>query len=226
MVRSLVVAHDHNVATKVATLLSEWNGLVDIVGSIEDANEAIRHFNYDLALFDRSLPDGDPLRFIKALVTMSERPAIIILDARGGSDDIADGLDSGADDYLTKPFDPRELLARIRAVLRRPRPLPSPLAAFGNIEIEVGTSSVLIAGRAVQLRRGEALLLEALLLRRDRVVSRETLLRAIYGFDDSIESNSLEAQLSRLRRRLSQNGSNVSIRSIRGIGYILSRQEP
>jgi DNA-binding response OmpR family regulator len=176
-----------------------------------------------LAIVDRRLPDGDALHLLKVFDILSERPAIIVLTARDAADDIIDGLNAGADDYLAKPFEPQELLARIRAVLRRPRSVQLPSVRLGNIELNVGTSSVLVAGRKVPLRRREALLLEALLVRQGRVVTRDTLIGAIYGFNEAIESNSLEAQLSRLRRRLSEHGSDVEIRSMRGIGYILRR---
>jgi two-component system OmpR family response regulator len=159
------------------------------------------------------------------LHTQADRPAIILLTARDTKEDIVDGLNTGADDYLTKPFEPQELLARIRAVLRRPRSVALPSVRLGNVELDIGTNRVLVAGREILLRRREALLLEALLVRQDRVATRDILLGAIYGFDDEVESNSLEAQLSRLRRKLSDHGSDIEIRSMRGIGYILRRFE-
>jgi DNA-binding response OmpR family regulator len=144
-----------------------------------------------------------------------------MLTAKDSKEDVIVGLNSGADDYLSKPFEPQELVARIRAVLRRPR-LPTPMTlSLGNVELRVGTNEVTVAGQKAFLRRREALILEALLMRRDRVIAREALIEAIYGFDDEIESNTLEAQVSRLRKNLSNLGSSVEIRSMRGIGYIL-----
>jgi DNA-binding response OmpR family regulator len=109
----------------------------------------------------------------------------------------------------------------VRAVLRRPRLFAPTALSLGNVEFRVGTNEVTVAGQKAFLRRREALILEALLMRRDRVVTRDALIEAIYGFDDEIESNTLEAQVSRLRKKLSELGGNVEIRSMRGIGYIL-----
>ena len=223
--RALIVEDERELALHVAELLGEWNGIVDIVGTREDAYEALHNFRYDLAIVDRGLPDGDALQLVKALHAQGEHPAIILLTARDAKEDIVDGLNTGADDYLTKPFEPQELLARTRAVLRRPRSVALPSVRLGNVELDIGTNRVLIAGTEILLRRREALLLEALLVRQDRVATRDTLLGAIYGFDDEVESNSLEAQLSRLRRKLNDHGSDIEIRSMRGIGYILRRLE-
>jgi len=170
---------------------------------------------------DRMLPDGDALDIVTALGQLPDRPAIIMLTAKDAKDDVIDGLNSGADDYLGKPFEPQEFIARVRAVLRRPRRLVPPILSFGNVELHVGTNEAIVADNKVLLRRREALILEALLMRRDRVITRAALIEEIYGFDDEIESNTLEAQVSRLRKRLAELGSDVEIRSMRGIGYIL-----
>jgi two-component system, OmpR family, response regulator len=134
---------------------------------------------------------------------------------------VIDGLNSGADDYLGKPFEPQEFIARVRAVLRRPRLLVPSVLSIGNVELHVGTNEAIVANNKVMLRRREALILGALLMRRDRVITRAALIEETYGFDDEIESNTLEAQVSRLRKKLAELGGDVEIRSMRGIGYIL-----
>jgi two-component system OmpR family response regulator len=197
------------------------NGIVDIVRTVSDARQALGNFKYDLAIVDRMLPDGDALDIVAALSRLSERPAIIMLTARDAKEDVIDGLNSGADDYLGKPFEPQEFIARVRAVLRRPRPLVQSALSFGNVELNVGTNEAIVADKKVLLRRREALILEALLMRRDRVITKDGLTEAVYGFDDEIESNTLEAQVSRLRKKLTELGGDVEIRSMRGIGYIL-----
>jgi len=224
--RSIVVEDEPEIAAFVARLLVQLNGIVDIVGTLADARHAIASFKYDLAVVDRMLPDGDGLKMVTAISAIPDRPAIIMLTARDAKEDMIEGLNTGADDYLAKPFEPQEFVARVRAILRRPRLLLPPILRFGNVELNVGTNEVSVAGENVVLRRREAIMLEALLQRRDRVVTRELLVEAMYGFDDEIESNSLEAQMSRLRKKLTDSGGNVEIRSMRGVGYILRQASP
>jgi DNA-binding response OmpR family regulator len=219
--RSLVIEDEPQIGAYIGRLLGQLRGIVDIVGSVSHAQQALGNFKYDLAIVDRMLPDGDALDIVTALSQLPERPAIIILTARDAKEDVIDGLNSGADDYLGKPFEPQEFIARVRAVLRRPRLLVPSILSFGNIELNVGTNEAVVADNKVLLRRREALILEALLMRRDRVIARAALIEAIYGFDDEIESNTLEAQVSRLRKKLAKLGGDVEIHSMRGIGYIL-----
>jgi two-component system OmpR family response regulator len=219
--RSLVIEDEPQIGAYLGRLLGQFNGIVDIVGSLSDAQQALGNFKYDLAIVDRMLPDGDALDVVAALSQLPERPAIIMLTAKDAKEDVIDGLNSGADDYLGKPFEPQEFIARVRAVLRRPRLLVPSALSFGNVELNVGTNEATVADKKVLLRRREALILGALLMRRDRVITRAALIEEIYGFDDEIESNTLEAQVSRLRKKLAELGGDVEIRSMRGIGYIL-----
>ena len=219
--RSLVIEDEPEIGAYLARLLGQLSGIVDVVVSVSDARQALANFKYDLAIADRMLPDGDALEIVTALSQLPDRPAIIMLTAKDAKEDVIDGLNGGADDYLGKPFEPQEFIARVRAVLRRPRLLAPPVLSLGNVELHVGTNEATVANTKVLLRRREALILEALLMRRDRVIAREALIEAIYGFDDEIESNTLEAQVSRLRKKLAELGGNVEIRSMRGIGYIL-----
>ena len=219
--RSLVIEDEPEIGAYLGRLLGQLPGIVDIVASVSDAQQALSNFKYDLAIVDRMLPDGDALDIVTALSQLPERPAIIMLTAKDTKEDVIDGLNSGADDYLGKPFEPQEFIARVRAVLRRPRLHVPSILSLGNVELHVGTNEVTVADNKVLLRRREALILEALLMRRDRVIARESLIEAVYRFDDEIESNTLEAQVSRLRKKLAECGGNVEIRSMRGIGYIL-----
>ena len=219
--RSLIVEDEPQIGAYIGRLLAQLNGIVDIVGSVLEAQQALGSFKYDLAIVDRMLPDGDALAIVSTLSQSPERPAIIMLTAKDSKEDVIDGLNNGADDYLGKPFEPQEFIARVRAVLRRPRLVVASVLSFGNVELNVGTNEVIVADNKVLLRRREALILGALLMRRDRVVTRAALIEEIYGFDDEIESNTVEAQVSRLRKKLDTLASDVEIRSMRGIGYIL-----
>jgi len=219
--RSLIVEDEPQIGAYIGRLLAQLNGVVDIVGSVLEAQQALGSFKYDLAIVDRMLPDGDALAIVSTLSQSPERPAIIMLTAKDAKEDVIDGLNNGADDYLGKPFEPQEFIARVRAVLRRPRLVVASVLSFGNVELNVGTNEVIVADNKVLLRRREALILGALLMRRDRVVTRAALIEEIYGFDDEIESNTVEAQVSRLRKKLATLGGDVEIRSMRGIGYIL-----
>ncbi|PIT03650.1 regulator [Bradyrhizobium nitroreducens] len=224
--RSLVIEDEPQIGAYVSRLLGQLHGVVDVVGSIADARQALENFKYDLAIVDRMLPDGDALEVVAALSQSPERPAIIMLTSKDTKEDVVDGLNGGADDYLGKPFEPQELIARVRAVLRRPRLLAPSVLSLGNVELHLGSNEVVVAGRKILLRRREALILGALLMRRDRVITRAALIEEIYGFDDEIESNTLEAQVSRLRKKLAAFGGDVEIRSMRGIGYILRLATP
>jgi DNA-binding response OmpR family regulator len=225
-VRALVIEDEPQIGAYLSRLLTQLHSVVDTVDTVSDARHALTNFKYDLAIVDRMLPDGDALAVVTALSQLPERPAIIMLTAKDAKEDVIEGLNAGADDYLGKPFEPDEFIARVRAVLRRPRLLVQPVLSFGNVALHLGSNEAVVADQKVLLRRREALILGALLTRRDRVVTRAAMIEEIYGFDDEIESNTLEAQVSRLRRKLSELGSNVEIRSMRGIGYMLRMAQP
>jgi DNA-binding response OmpR family regulator len=219
-----VIEDEPQIGAYLSRLLGSIHSVVDIVGSVVDAQQALSNFKYDLAIVDRMLPDGDALQIVTALSRLPERPAIIMLTAKDSKEDVIEGLNSGADDYLGKPFEPQEFIARVRAVLRRPRLLIPQVLSLGNIQLCLGSNEAIVATNRVLLRRREALILGALLMRRDRVITRAALIEEVYGFDDEIESNTLEAQVSRLRKRLAELGGDVEIHSMRGIGYILRMQ--
>ncbi|WP_417579788.1 response regulator transcription factor [Pelagibacterium sp.] len=217
--RILLVEDEDEMAELLRSALVRHSIIVDHASSLEIALEASLSHNHDAVLLDRKLPDGDGLSLIPQLRKQSPAMPIIVLSALGSLDNRVTGLDEGADDYLAKPFSVDELMARLRAVLRRPAQMRSETLALGDLVFEPEHSTVRIKGKPINLPRRELLALEALITRAGRTVSRDTLEQAVYGFDDDIASNALDAHLSRLRRKLV--AARVEIHAIRGIGYLL-----
>lgn len=217
--RVLLVEDEKDMAAVLTASLSRHDIVVDHARTLEIAEEASRSGVHDAVLLDRTLPDGDGLSLIPML--RRERPGVpvIVLSALGSPDHRVAGLDHGADDYLAKPFSTDELLARLRAVMRRPAQLGESLVTVGNLQFNLTQRQAEIDGQPIDLTRRELLALEILVRRTGRTVSRSALEEAVYGYDDEIASNSLDAHISRLRRKLESAG--VEIHALRGLGYLL-----
>jgi len=218
-VRILLVEDDEPLAQLMRSALQRHGLVVDIAGSLSEAAEALRSAVHDLLVLDRSLPDGDGVDLIAQARRMRKGLPIIVLTARGELPERIEGLDEGADDYLVKPVATDELLARIRAVARRPATIALPQATMGELTFDFGAREAAVAGR--MLPRRQLLILETLIYRQGRTVRREALREAVYGFDDAIQSNALDAHISKLRRALEEAGAGVEISVIRGVGYLL-----
>lgn len=216
----LVEDHPRLGASLVEALCAEGYN-VDWVTSLDEARAALRLAAYSLLLLDLGLPDGNGLDFLKDVRREGLETPVIVLTARGGLNDRIDGLDGGADDYLVKPFEMRELCSRCRVVLRRPRQLAPETLSMGNLDFHDETSEIRISGQAVTVARREMQLLRALLRRQDRVATRDYLDNELYAFDAEMSQNALEASVSRLRALLLASQANVEIRTIRGVGYCL-----
>jgi DNA-binding response OmpR family regulator len=197
--------------------------VVDHAPTLAEAEEAISADVHAAVLLDRQLPDGDGLTLIPKLRTRADGVPIIVLTARGELADRVAGLDCGADDYLAKPFAVEELLARLRAVLRRPAGLQPDIMHAGRLAFDFGHREASIDGAPLELPRRELLVLEALVRRMGRTVLRSALEEAVYSFDDEIQSNALDTHVSRLRRKLSEADARVEIHGIRGVGYLLKK---
>ncbi|WP_454654768.1 response regulator transcription factor [Bosea beijingensis] len=224
--RALIVEDEPELMSYLSLLLGNAGMVVDRTDSVETALAALRTAPFDIAVVDRRLPDGDGLSIVKAMAKTENRPAFLMLTARDAKSDVIEGLNGGADDYLVKPFEPGELIARVRVLARRRHPKRSLVLNAGNLSLDLEGRNASVGTETLDLRRREALILEALVQRTGRVVTRDVLIEAVYGFDDLIESNTLEAQISRLRRKLRDAGADVEITSLRGIGYILKKAEP
>jgi DNA-binding response OmpR family regulator len=222
-VRVLLVEDEPEMATALTAALKKYDMVIDHVSSLADAEEAVSINVYGAILLDRQLPDGDGLTLIPKLRARSAGVPVIVLTARGELADRVAGLNIGADDYLGKPFAVEELLARLRAVLRRPADLLSETIRLGRLSFDVGDREACVGGEPLDLPRRELLVLEALLRRMGRTVARSSLEEAVYSIDDEIQSNALDTHISRLRRRLSEARAEIEIHAIRGVGYLLKR---
>lgn len=221
----LLVEDESDLAQLLVEQIRNAGLVVDRVGALQDALESVRQFSYDLVLLDRRLPDGDGLSIVPQLRKLLPGIRVLVLTALDGTSDKVEGLDSGADDYLIKPFDMEELLARIRASLRRPGSETAPPIVVGALSFDLGSRNAAVGDRALVLHGRELALLEALMRRVGRVVPRKTLMGEVYGLDDDALPNSLDVLVSRLRKRLSEADAGASIYPARGIGYILAEAQ-
>lgn len=177
---------------------------------------------YDIVTLDLGLPDADGLNLLELMRTDGLATPVLILSARDSLDERIRGLDTGADDYLVKPFSVIELEARIRALLRRPR-ADEQWRHLGSLRCDFDSCRALIDSRELMLTRREFTLLETLMRRAGRVVNKEALFQAVFPFDSEASSNALEVHVSRLRRKL--RGAGVAIQVLRGLGYRLCEIE-
>lgn len=223
--RVLIVEDDLDMAQALQIGLRVQGMVVDTVGNLEAAVAAARTGYHRLILLDRQLPDGDGAKAVANIRRISPSAMIILLTAKASIADRVEGLDCGADDYLTKPFALEELMARVRAVLRRPQTNEIPPLIVGRLRFDFTGRTAYVGEEPLSLPRRQLLLLEALALRKGRTVNREALTEALYGFDESIESNALEAHVSKLRRALSDSSSGAAIHVLRNVGYIL-KEDP
>lgn len=217
----LLIEDELELAGSLRTVLEKERFVVDHAERLASAGEAAMIGVFDLVLLDRTLPDGDGLSLIAQLRSRNPGVHIIVLSARSEVADRVAGLDKGADDYLIKPFSLDEMLARIRAVRRRPTEMKGEEIRAGSIVFDLSNEEVEVAGKRLDIPRRELRVLAALIKRRGRTVLRESLEQAVFGFDDEVQSNTLDSHISRLRRRLRQSDARVEIHAVRGVGYLL-----
>ena len=223
--RVLIVEDNPKLSRLLAGLLAEAGFAIDAALTAGDAEAALDVAEYDAVLLDLALPDGDGFHVLQALRRKGRATPVLVITARADVVDRVRTLNAGADDYLVKPFSLEELLARIRAVLRRPAESLGTVLTAGNVALDATRLSADVDSTPLGLPRREFSVLHALMVRRGRVLRRERLEQSIYSFDDEVTPNAVEASVSRLRRRLQAAGATVTITSMRGIGYILAENE-
>jgi two-component system, OmpR family, response regulator QseB len=224
----ILLVEDHPAMSEiVADYLRHRGFAIDVVRRADEALAASSVTRYDAVILDLGLPDTDGMHVLSELRrTSAAKIPTIIVSARDGLEQRVDGLNGGADDYIVKPFELTELEARLRAVLRRPGPRPHAIFQYGDLNFDPSRQSAAAGNRPLDLTRLEALALEELIRAAGRAVVKDTLEDRLYGFNDAVSMNALEAVISRLRRRLAAAGSAVSIESLRGIGYRLRTGGP
>lgn len=223
--RILLVEDNLRLSTLIHRGLEKADFTVDGVGTLSDAEAALETVPYDVVILDLGLPDGDGLDLLRDMRAKGTSTPVLVLTARDGVDDRVKGLNAGADDYMLKPFAVEELSARLRALLRRPDGALGLSLQAGNITFDTTAREVRVGSELVNFSKKEMGVLEQLMRRAGRVVPKDVLESKLYGFDEEVSPNSLEANVSRLRKRLAQVDATVSIHTLRGVGYLLSNGE-
>jgi DNA-binding response OmpR family regulator len=199
---------------------------VDAVHLCADARVALETTSYDAAIIDLGLPDGDGLCLLGELRANRNPTPVLVLTARDAVDDRVRGLDAGADDYLVKPFAMVELVARTKALLRRPGGALGVTLKAGNLSFDTVERDVRVAGVSLILPRRESAILENLMRRLGRVVPKPILEEKLYGLNDEPGSNTIPVHVHHLRRKLQDAGSTAEIHTVRGVGYMLIEGNP
>jgi len=220
--RILIVDDEPELVEQIRQVLATQKYTVDTALDGEEAMDRIFVDPYDLILLDIMLPKKDGFGVLLELRNEKNSTPVLMLTAKGGIDDRIKGLDLGADDYLAKPFSMEELLARIRALLRRSNALVSPVLKISDISLDTASREVLQDGQAVELTPKEFSILEFLLYSINRAVSRYTIAEHVWGdaFDPMTMSNSIDVHIKNLRKKISDPKGNI-IQTVRGVGYMI-----
>lgn len=220
--RLLIIEDNQRLCQAVAESLRAEGFAVDTAASASEGLRIWRAAEYDAAVLDLMLPDGSGLTALKEMRDRGDMTPVLVLTALGSIDDRVRGLDGGADDYLVKPFAMQELIARLRALLRRPGAALGRTLTLGSVKLDTSARIATVAETPLDLTRSELIVLEALLRHQGRVISKERLAECLYDFEQERSANSVETQVHRLRKKLAAAGADVSLRTLRGLGYLAS----
>lgn len=221
--RLLLAEDEKELSEALVTVLKHNNYSVDAVYNGQDALDYLNADNYDGAILDIMMPKMDGITVLKNVRASGNHIPIILLTAKAEIDDRVTGLDSGADDYLTKPFSMKELLARIRAMTRRQEKTTDNVLSFGDISLDRSTYQLSCGENAIRLASREYQMLEMLMVSPGQVISVDQFMDKIWGYDSEAELNVVWVYISYLRKKLTGLGSKVSIKATRGLGYSLEK---
>ena len=219
--RILLAEDDKVLADALSRALARSAYAIDVAASGDEAERALMAATYDLVILDIDLPGMSGLEVLRRLRARRTTTPVLLLTALDALADRVAGLDAGADDYLTKPFDLPELEARVRAQLRRGAAAVSPLLHHGRLTLDTVGRRVSYDDKPIELSARELAVLEVLMLRAGRVVSKETIVSHLYGWGDEVGLNAIEVYVYRIRRKLEPLG--CEIRTVRGMGYLMER---
>jgi DNA-binding response OmpR family regulator len=219
--RILVVEDNANLRRYVRAALEDGGFSIDEAACLDDAAAHVEGVPYDAIVLDLGLPDGDGLSLIESIRRTRAGLPVLVLTARDSVKDRVKGLDNGADDYLVKPFASEELLARIRALLRRPGHVLGALLTAGNVTLDTMARNVAVAGVPVNLSRHEVAILEQLMRRQGRLVPKDVLFDNVYGADALPETNTVPVHIHHLRKQLAALHATAEVETHRGLGYLL-----
>ena len=225
MSRILVVEDSDRLGVLIVKALGSRGYTIDHVARADEAEAALAVARFDAVILDLGLPDRDGMTLLAPLRSLANGPAVLVLTARDDSSSVIQALDGGADDYLCKPFVMGVLLARIRALLRRPSEIDPELLVLGNLELDTQKFQFRVAGSDVVLTRREFAAVEYFMRRASRVVSKDELQGVVYGLSADVSINAVEVLVHRLRRKLEASGAGLKIHNLRGIGYMLAGEE-
>jgi DNA-binding response OmpR family regulator len=222
--RVLVVEDEEKVASFIRKGLEQFAYAVDVAPSGEEALELAAVNPYDVIVLDLMLPGKDGLQVVRELRAGGSAVPVLALTARGTLEDRVRGLDSGCDDYLPKPFAFDELLARLRALLRRAGTSRSPRMEYAGLTMDPATRAVTRDGRSIELTNKEYALLEMLMRRPCQIMTRNAILEGVWGYDFDSSSNVLEVYMNFLRKKIDQGFSRKLLHTVRGVGYVLREE--
>ncbi len=223
--RVLLVEDEVTAAKGIALMLKSGGAVVDAADTGEEALELVRHYDYDIVVLDLMLPDMDGYEVVRRMRAGRLDTPVLILSGLSRPQAKVKGFGLGADDFITKPFDKAELLARIQAVVRRSKGYSQPTLRIGPLQLNLDSREVSVAGRQVHLTGKEYAILELLVLRKGMVLTKETFLNHLYGGMDEPEMKIIDVFICKLRKKLAQAGADNLIGTVWGRGYMMREPE-